>query len=76
MSGWSAGDERPNVTPADLVFVIDEKPHSQFLREGNDLIYKARLSLVEALTGTTININTLDGRKLTIPVRDVVRPST
>ncbi|RVW95814.1 DnaJ-like subfamily B member 13 [Vitis vinifera] len=27
------GNEQPNVIPADLVFIIDEKPHSKFTRE-------------------------------------------
>eukprot|EP00884_Botryococcus_braunii_P017249 jgi/Botrbrau1/4207/Bobra.0044s0011.1 len=70
------GDERPNVTPADLVFIIEEKPHPTFQRDGNDLIYKARVPLIEALTGTTINLTTLDGRNLSLPFRDIITPNT
>ncbi|KAJ4830576.1 hypothetical protein Tsubulata_017032 [Turnera subulata] len=68
------GNEQPNVIPADLVFIIDEKPHSTFTREGNDLVMTKKISLVEALTGCTINITTLDGRNLAITVSNVIHP--
>lgn len=68
------GNERPNVTPADLVFIIDEKPHPVFTREGNDLVVTQQISLVEALTGYTVHLTTLDGRSLTIPINDVIPP--
>ncbi|TYI46769.1 hypothetical protein E1A91_D13G127800v1 [Gossypium mustelinum] len=55
------GNEQPNQLPADLVFVIDEKPHDLYKRYGNDLIVNKRVSLAEALGGTTINLTTLDG---------------
>ena len=32
------GNEQPNVIASDLVFVIDEKPHPVFTRDGNDLV--------------------------------------
>lgn len=69
-----AGNEKPNVTAADLVIIIDEKAHSTFQRDGNDLIYKARVPLLQALLGTTVNVTTLDGRNLTIPVPAVITP--
>lgn len=69
-----AGNEKPNVTPADLVIIIDEKAHPSFKRDGNDLIYKARVPLLQALLGTTVNLTTLDGRNLTIPVPAVITP--
>ncbi|XP_031376102.1 dnaJ homolog subfamily B member 1 [Punica granatum] len=69
------GNEQPNQLPADLVFVIDEKPHDIYKRDGNDLLLvHHRVSLAEALGGTTVNLTTLDGRKLSIPVTDIVSP--
>ncbi len=61
-----AGDERPGTIPADIVFVISEKKHPVFEREGNDLTHTARLPLVDALCGATIKLTTLDGRPLTV----------
>ncbi|KAM7264719.1 hypothetical protein ACFE04_002402 [Oxalis oulophora] len=69
------GNEHPNVIPSDLVFIIDEKPHSTFTRDGNDLVFVQKVSLAEALTGLTVQIRTLDGRNLTIPINNVIHPS-
>ncbi|KAG5562674.1 hypothetical protein RHGRI_005407 [Rhododendron griersonianum] len=68
------GNEQLNQLPADLVFVIDEKPHNLYTRDGNDLIMNHRVSLAEALGGTTVNLTTLDGRNLSVPVTDIVSP--
>uniref|UniRef100_A0A368UIB8 J domain-containing protein n=1 Tax=Glycine max TaxID=3847 RepID=A0A368UIB8_SOYBN len=80
--GFSATDnnfrtyrnQQPNHWAADLVFVIDEKPHDLFKRDCNDLIVSKRVSLAEAIGGTTINLTALDGRSLSIPVSDIVSP--
>ncbi|KAL5575361.1 hypothetical protein UlMin_017060 [Ulmus minor] len=69
------GNEQPNVIPSDLVFIIDEKPHSTFTRDGNDLIVTQKITLAEALTGYTVHLNTLDGRSLTIPISNVIHPT-
>ncbi|KAK9267641.1 hypothetical protein L1049_010072 [Liquidambar formosana] len=69
------GNEQPNVIPSDLVFIIDEKPHSTFTRESNDLVFTQKISLAEALTGFTVHITTLDGRSLTIPINSVIHPN-
>ncbi|KAK4396117.1 DnaJsubfamily B member 13 [Sesamum angolense] len=69
------GNEQRGVIPSDLVFIIDEKPHSVFKRDGNDLIVTQKISLVEALTGYTVQVTTLDGRNLTIPINNIVSPT-
>jgi DnaJ-class molecular chaperone len=78
--GWKAGttitfpnegDERPGVTPGDIIFVVTEKPHSRFKRSGNDLIYKHNITLKQALTGFIMEIQTLDNRKLRIPINKI-----
>ncbi|KAH9607516.1 hypothetical protein KSS87_017446 [Heliosperma pusillum] len=69
------GNEHRGIIPSDLVFIIDEKPHSVFKREGNDLVITQKISLVESLTGYTAQITTLDGRTLTVPVSSVISPS-
>ncbi|KAL3615107.1 hypothetical protein CASFOL_040768 [Castilleja foliolosa] len=69
------GNEQPNVIASDLVFIIDEKPHSAYTREGNDLVVTKKISLAEALTGYTVQLTTLDGRKLSVPiVNNVIHP--
>lgn len=66
-----AGDEQPGQGASDVVFVIDEKPHPLFKREGNDLIYTHRLPLVEALSGTELKIPHLDGKTISLPIDEV-----
>lgn len=68
------GNEEPGVIPADLVFVIEEKPHHVYVRDGNDLTVNQEISLLEALTGKTLELTTLDGRNLIIPLTDIVKP--
>ncbi|XP_073000655.1 uncharacterized protein [Typha latifolia] len=68
------GNEAPNIIPADIVFIIDEKPHDVFTREGNDLIITQNISLVEALTGYTVHLTMLDGQNLTIPINSIIHP--
>lgn len=70
------GDERPGVIPADVIFVVEEKPHACYERDGNDLIYTHRLPLVDALCGCTVSVQTLDGRSLKIPINEVVDPDS
>ncbi|KAG0560223.1 hypothetical protein M758_10G159000 [Ceratodon purpureus] len=68
------GNEQPGMVAADLVFVIDERPHDTFKRDGNDLIVTKKISLVEALTGCSFSLGTLDGRSLSISIPDVIHP--
>ncbi|ESO86660.1 hypothetical protein LOTGIDRAFT_128634 [Lottia gigantea] len=83
--GWKAGtkitfpkegDQSPNSVPADVVFIIKDKPHPLFKREGSDIRYKATLPLRDALCGGTINIPTLDGRQIPLNLSEVVKPQT
>jgi len=54
------------VIPADIVFVIVEKPHERYTRKGDHLLYTHKLPLKDALCGPVFAIKTLDGRTLTI----------
>lgn len=69
------GNQEPGVIAADLVFVVDEKPHPVYRREGHDLVVSQEITLLESLTGKTLNLITLDGRNLMIPLTDIVKPS-
>jgi len=68
------GDEEPGVIPADLQFIIGEKEHDRFRRDGHNLVHTVKLPLAEALCGTTLDVRTLDGRTLSVPVTEVVAP--
>ncbi|KAG7491371.1 hypothetical protein MATL_G00002980 [Megalops atlanticus] len=68
------GDETPTNIPADVVFVVKDKPHPVFRRDGSDIVYPARITLKEALCGCTVNAPTLDGRTVTVTTQEVVKP--
>jgi DnaJ family protein B protein 4 len=69
------GDELPGRPPQDIVFVVKQKPHSKFLREGDDLVVKMSIPLTKALTaGVTVDVPTLDNRVLRVPLREVIYP--
>jgi len=67
------GDQGPNNIPADLIFIIKDKPHAYFRRENSNLIYTAKINLGQALIGTTVHIEHLDGRKLDVPINEIVK---
>ncbi|KAG1739183.1 uncharacterized protein EDB91DRAFT_1082510 [Suillus paluster] len=73
-----AGNEQPNGEAQDLVFVVEEKPHEVFTREGDDLICRLKIPLIDALTGADgrRTVETLDGRKLQISLpAGIVKPN-
>ncbi|KAI0749718.1 hypothetical protein C8Q80DRAFT_1163595 [Daedaleopsis nitida] len=72
-----AGNEQPSGEAQDLVFVVEEKPHERFVREGNDLVTTLKIPLVDALTGSSSKqvVEHLDGRKIQVtPPAGVVKP--
>ncbi|KAM9939691.1 hypothetical protein OXX80_000824, partial [Metschnikowia pulcherrima] len=55
------GDQEPGVTPGDVVFVVDEKPHEKFTRKGNDLYYESEIDLLTALAGGEVSFKHISG---------------
>lgn len=63
----------------DLVFVVEEKPHARFVREGNDLVTHEKISLVDALanSGGMRTVEVLDGRKIQVPLPSgIIKPGS
>lgn len=57
-------DEAPGMEPGDINFIISEKKHDVFKRQGIDLSMEYTLPLIEALTGFDFTIKHLDDRVL------------
>lgn len=84
--GWKAGtkitfqregDVMPGKIPADIVFIIRDKPHALFKREGSDIRYTAKISLKNALCGVVVKVPTLSGDKITLNTSgEVIKPNT
>lgn len=58
------GDMAPNVAPGSVVFVLKCQPHDRFSRRCADLLHEATIPLYQALAGTSLPIQTLDGRSV------------
>jgi len=70
------GNEAAGIKTSDLVFKVKEIPHAQFKRKENDLVYSAKYSLLQALTSEPVILTTLDGRKLYVPLDEVISPKS
>lgn len=68
------GDQGPNKIPADVIFTVKEAKHDLFTREGNNLKIHSQVPLVKALVGYSMEVKTLDGRILRIPINDTITP--
>lgn len=61
--------------PADITFILEEKPHPRFARDGDNLIHKRTVNLEDALCGTRVQVMTLDNRQVTVDcTNDVITP--
>jgi molecular chaperone DnaJ len=48
--------------PGDLIIQIEEAPHDELQRDGNNLMYDLYLSFPDAALGTSVEIPTLEGK--------------
>ncbi|KAI9143830.1 hypothetical protein BKA69DRAFT_1059260 [Paraphysoderma sedebokerense] len=80
--GWKAGtkikfpnegDELPTGGNQDIEFVISQKNHPAYTRDGDNLITPIDLTLTEALTGFERTVKTLDGRTLKVSNSNVTK---
>ena len=46
----------------DLLFLIEEEPHPELIRDENDLLYNLLLSVPQAALGATVEVPTIDGK--------------
>ncbi|CAH8566004.1 unnamed protein product [Schistosoma turkestanicum] len=84
--GWKAGtkitfpregdETTKGCIPADVVFVLKDRTHKHFKREGSDVRYKAKISLKQALCGGTVSIPRIAGSPISLPLTDIVKPGT
>ena len=73
----SMGDDSiQGIPPGDLIVNVYIRPHRLFRRDGDSLIYEKAITVWEAITGSVINIDTLDGKSLDITVPAGTQPDT
>ena len=64
----------PNLPPGDLFVRVRIRPHHEFGRDGNNLIGLVEVDYINAMVGTTIEINHISGRKLSVTVPANTQP--
>ncbi|NLT35771.1 MAG: molecular chaperone DnaJ [Gaiellales bacterium] len=62
LTGRGGAGERGG-TPGDLYVQIRVAPHEYFERQGDDVLYRLDLTMVQAALGAELNIPTLDGEE-------------
>lgn len=69
------GDTAPGHERGDVVVTLKLLPHDRFRREGDDLVMVVPIMLHEALCGTTVMVQTMDGRSLSVLIDEIVHPT-
>ena len=70
------GDQAPGKIPADIAFIIRDKPHPLFTRDGSNLKFTYKIPLREALCGSVIQVPTMEGKKVGINCTgEVIKPN-
>jgi len=71
-----AGHQKPDGTFQSVVFKLEEKPHETFSRDGDDLILKRKVPLVDALCGsTTATVEGIDSKPLHVKIpNSIIKP--
>jgi len=54
--------------PGDLIILVEEDKHPEFIREDNNLIYNLIISIPQAILGSTIEIPLLEGGKIKVKI--------
>ncbi|KAE8656330.1 Eukaryotic aspartyl protease family protein isoform 1 [Hibiscus syriacus] len=68
------GNESLGTYAADVTFVIAEKHHSLFRRDGDDLELNVEIPLVKALSGCSVPIPLLGGETMDLEIDEIISP--
>ncbi|PHH70586.1 hypothetical protein CDD80_5904 [Ophiocordyceps camponoti-rufipedis] len=60
----------------DLHFVVEEKEHTLFKRQDNDIVHTVTLDLKEALTGWKRTVTTIEGRQINLDKGGPTQPGS
>lgn len=82
--GWKEGTKinfkgQGDYTPAGrktIQYVIQEKPHPHFKRDGDDLVYTLPISFKESLLGFQKTIEAIDGRRIPLGKASPIQPQS
>lgn len=66
------GHNRFAQRPGDLVIKFAQKTHLKFKRQGNDIVYIHKLSLLDSLKSSPIHFTTIDNQMIEVAVDEVI----
>ena len=66
-----AGDRKFGFPAQDVTIIIEEEPHPVFQHQDDNLIMNVQVPLFNALYGHTEHIETIDGKKINVPISRV-----
>ena len=69
-------DTYTNITRGDVHLSVTVVPHSVFARQGDDLVKEVEVDALDAILGTNITVNTIDGRILNVTIKEGTQPGT
>ena len=69
-------NEYKNAPPGDLMVKLYVEEHPYFIRDGMNLYAEHSITCWEALTGCSINVNTIDSKKFNLKVPAGTQPGT
>ena len=65
---------RHNGVNGDIQVFVEEEPHEQFIRDGNNLIYNLLLDFPTAALGGDVEVPTIEGTKLRVKIDSGTQP--
>eukprot|EP01051_Picozoa_sp_SAG22_P023235 SAG22_NODE_5908_length_933_cov_0.736211_1_plen_235_part_10 len=54
--------------------ILQEEKHEFFTRSGSTLLQSTSISVLDSLVGSSVEVKTLGGKSLTVPITDIVSP--
>lgn len=74
--GGMGDNSIPGVPPGDLIVNVKIRPHDIFKREHNNLTCEWKMPVWDAILGSTINVQTIDSRIISINIPPGTQPDT
>lgn len=61
-------DTVANAPRGDIMLTVNVRPHPVFRRQGDDLIQTVNINCIEAMTGKTIYVNSINGKTIEVKI--------
>ncbi|CAD8196707.1 unnamed protein product [Paramecium pentaurelia] len=73
---YGKGNQKPGYENGDVHVYLQIEQHPQYIRKGTDLFYQKTISLKEALTGLSLELETLDDKIINVITNQIIKPNS